>query len=187
MKVTEKCDVYSFGVVALEVIMGRHPGEFISSLPSSVCEDILLEDVLDPRSFSSYNSTVSEVKWLSKEPEVLYPNDGLKSLHISGYLWGLSKFFPHHRQGNCIGRLKVDILPSLFYVVGDEEAIYGEKWKVEEVSCPKQENNGHACGIYVLKFVDYLCSELPLDFTQANINYFRRWITLELFAREAKP
>ncbi|KAF8390939.1 hypothetical protein HHK36_023239 [Tetracentron sinense] len=100
----------------------------------------------------------------------------------------------------------VEILPSLFHATGDVEAIYGDKWEIKEVSCPKQENNGmndwlmrltgfinvylgfrHACGIYVLKFVDYLCSELPLDFTQANINYFRRRITLELFEQEAKP
>ncbi|KAG5234427.1 MDIS1-interacting receptor kinase [Salix suchowensis] len=32
MKVDEKCDVYSFGVVVLEVLLGRHPGDFISSL-----------------------------------------------------------------------------------------------------------------------------------------------------------
>ncbi|PRQ41022.1 putative protein kinase RLK-Pelle-LRR-XI-1 family [Rosa chinensis] len=30
MAVTEKCDVYGFGVVALEIIIGRHPGELIS-------------------------------------------------------------------------------------------------------------------------------------------------------------
>ncbi|KAL5990357.1 hypothetical protein ACLOJK_011257 [Asimina triloba] len=48
-RVTEKCDVYSFGVVALEVMMGRHPGEFISSLSSSISENILLVDVLDHR------------------------------------------------------------------------------------------------------------------------------------------
>lgn len=31
MKVTEKSDVYSFGVVAMEVMMGKHPGELIST------------------------------------------------------------------------------------------------------------------------------------------------------------
>ncbi|KAF8388271.1 hypothetical protein HHK36_026937 [Tetracentron sinense] len=51
MRVTEKCDVYSFGVVALEVMMGRHPGELISSLSSwsSGDRDLLLKDVLDQR------------------------------------------------------------------------------------------------------------------------------------------
>ncbi|XP_058083781.1 MDIS1-interacting receptor like kinase 2-like [Magnolia sinica] len=49
MRVTEKCDVYSFGVVALEVMMGRHPGELISSLSSPNREDILLKDMFDQR------------------------------------------------------------------------------------------------------------------------------------------
>ncbi|XP_048130172.1 MDIS1-interacting receptor like kinase 2-like [Rhodamnia argentea] len=35
MEVNEKCDVYSFGMVTLEVIMGRHPGNLISSLAST--------------------------------------------------------------------------------------------------------------------------------------------------------
>ncbi|XP_058110707.1 probable leucine-rich repeat receptor-like protein kinase At1g35710 [Magnolia sinica] len=49
MRVTEKCDVYSFGVVALEVMMGRHPGELISTLSSPNREDTLLKDMLDQR------------------------------------------------------------------------------------------------------------------------------------------
>ena len=52
MQVTDKCDVYSFGVVALEVMMGRHPGELLVSLTSSVPSDspgLLLKDVLDQR------------------------------------------------------------------------------------------------------------------------------------------
>ena len=49
MKVTEKCDVYSFGVLALEVIKGRHPGDFVSSLSTPAVENIQLTDVMDQR------------------------------------------------------------------------------------------------------------------------------------------
>ncbi|CAL5367875.1 unnamed protein product [Camellia sinensis] len=49
MAVTEKCDVYSFGVVALETIMGRHPGELLSSLASPSTQNLMLTDVLDSR------------------------------------------------------------------------------------------------------------------------------------------
>ncbi|PPR88512.1 hypothetical protein GOBAR_AA32171 [Gossypium barbadense] len=51
--VTEKCDVYSFGVLALEILMGKHPGELLSTLtssssPSSI-QNVMLNEVLDPR------------------------------------------------------------------------------------------------------------------------------------------
>ncbi|KAG8658164.1 hypothetical protein MANES_03G125400v8 [Manihot esculenta] len=57
MMVNEKCDVYSFGVVTIEILMGRHPGDFISSLSSSFSipssspmdENTPLEDVIDQR------------------------------------------------------------------------------------------------------------------------------------------
>ncbi|KAM2511547.1 hypothetical protein PS1_035918 [Malus domestica] len=55
MQVTDKCDVYSFGVVALEVMMGKHPGDMLESqlLESSrLSQDnvgLLLKDVLDQR------------------------------------------------------------------------------------------------------------------------------------------
>ncbi|KAK9116754.1 hypothetical protein Sjap_015701 [Stephania japonica] len=49
MIVTEKCDVYSFGVVALEVIMGKHPRDLISSLSSTDYRNIMLKDVIDQR------------------------------------------------------------------------------------------------------------------------------------------
>ncbi|VAH04144.1 unnamed protein product [Triticum turgidum subsp. durum] len=52
MRVTEKCDVYSFGVVALEILMGKHPGDLLTSLPaisSSQEDDLLLKDILDQR------------------------------------------------------------------------------------------------------------------------------------------
>ncbi|GMJ00743.1 MDIS1-INTERACTING RECEPTOR LIKE KINASE2 [Hibiscus trionum] len=53
MRVTTKCDVYSFGVVALEIMMGKHPGELLNSLSSitllSNNTELLLKDLLDQR------------------------------------------------------------------------------------------------------------------------------------------
>lgn len=53
MKVTEKSDVYSFGVVALEVIMGKHPGDLIPSLSAEAAQQevsyTLLRDLVDPK------------------------------------------------------------------------------------------------------------------------------------------
>jgi serine/threonine protein kinase len=49
-RMTEKCDVYSFGVLALEMVMGKHPDELISTLQSSTDQqEIELKNVLDPR------------------------------------------------------------------------------------------------------------------------------------------
>lgn len=52
MRVTEKCDVYSFGIAALEIMMGKHPRDLLSSLPSIASSDendMLLKDVIDQR------------------------------------------------------------------------------------------------------------------------------------------
>jgi hypothetical protein len=45
-RVTEMCDVYSFGVLALELFMGHHPGDFLSSMAN---KSMQLEDLLDIR------------------------------------------------------------------------------------------------------------------------------------------
>ncbi|KAK9205602.1 hypothetical protein WN943_015870 [Citrus x changshan-huyou] len=50
MKITEKCDVYSFGVLVLEVIKGKHPRDFLSSISSSSLNtDTALDEMFDPR------------------------------------------------------------------------------------------------------------------------------------------
>ena len=53
MVFTEKCDVYSFGVVALEILMGIHPGELLTTLSSasasSSSQDMMLNEILDQR------------------------------------------------------------------------------------------------------------------------------------------
>ncbi|KAL1804452.1 hypothetical protein ACET3Z_033099 [Daucus carota] len=50
MVVTEKCDVYSFGVVALEIMMGSHQEDFLSSFTTSrFTPNRMLNDLLDTR------------------------------------------------------------------------------------------------------------------------------------------
>ncbi|KAK8565263.1 hypothetical protein V6N12_058830 [Hibiscus sabdariffa] len=65
MRITRKCDVYSFGVVALEILMGKHPGEFLNSLPSvtqlSDNKELLLKDLLDQRLPLPRNEIANEV------------------------------------------------------------------------------------------------------------------------------
>uniref|UniRef100_A0A453A6K4 non-specific serine/threonine protein kinase n=1 Tax=Aegilops tauschii subsp. strangulata TaxID=200361 RepID=A0A453A6K4_AEGTS len=48
--VTEKCDVYSFGVLVLELFMGSHPGDLLSSLSlATTNNELCLQDLLDSR------------------------------------------------------------------------------------------------------------------------------------------
>ncbi|XP_049352713.1 MDIS1-interacting receptor like kinase 2-like [Solanum verrucosum] len=50
MKITQMCDVYSFGVLSLEIIKGKHLGEYITVLAnSSTIDHEQLSDLLDER------------------------------------------------------------------------------------------------------------------------------------------
>nr|XP_023884637.1 MDIS1-interacting receptor like kinase 2-like [Quercus suber] len=72
MEINEKCDVYSFGVLALEIIMGKHPGDLISSLSSSLPSSstftthMPLNDVLDQRLSLPTNKVASDVLSIAK-------------------------------------------------------------------------------------------------------------------------
>ncbi|KAG5552622.1 hypothetical protein RHGRI_010643 [Rhododendron griersonianum] len=66
LKVTEKCDVYSFGVLALEVIKGKHPGDFVSSLLTPGVENVQLRDLLDQRLSLPSPQVEEVVMWIIK-------------------------------------------------------------------------------------------------------------------------
>ncbi|VAH13126.1 unnamed protein product [Triticum turgidum subsp. durum] len=60
MVLTEKCDVYSFGVVALEVLMGKHPGDLLLPFFCRTKQLGKFNDVLDRRVAAP--STIDEEK-----------------------------------------------------------------------------------------------------------------------------
>ncbi|XP_054818047.1 MDIS1-interacting receptor like kinase 2-like isoform X1 [Prosopis cineraria] len=68
MQANEKCDVYSFEVLTLEILMGRHPGEFTYSLAKNIptSYNLSLKDVLDQRLPPPSNQVVKEVMLIAK-------------------------------------------------------------------------------------------------------------------------
>jgi len=54
IEVNEKCDVYSFVVLSLEILLGKHPGDIVSTMLQSssvgqTIDAVLLTDMLDQR------------------------------------------------------------------------------------------------------------------------------------------
>ncbi|BAT96298.1 hypothetical protein VIGAN_08321300 [Vigna angularis var. angularis] len=68
MEVNEKCDVYSFGVLAWEILLGKHPGDFISALlsSSSAGDHMTLMDKLEQRLPPPTKRLVKEVASVAK-------------------------------------------------------------------------------------------------------------------------
>ncbi|XP_047079108.1 tyrosine-sulfated glycopeptide receptor 1-like [Lolium rigidum] len=74
--VTEKCDVYSFGVLVLELFMGSHPGNLLSSIYLTTNKnDVCLKDLLDSRLELQDAETAKEIYTvLSVAVQCLEPN-----------------------------------------------------------------------------------------------------------------
>ena len=73
---TEKCDVYSFGVLVLELFMGSHPGDLLSSIYMTTHRnDVCVKDLLDSRLELPDAKTAREVyEVLSIAVQCLEPN-----------------------------------------------------------------------------------------------------------------
>ena len=68
--INEKCDVFflAFGVLMVEIIMGKHPEDLVSSLTSptyTMC-DLLLKDVLNQQLSPPTNQAAREVLSIAK-------------------------------------------------------------------------------------------------------------------------
>ncbi|XP_058084582.1 uncharacterized protein LOC131232371 [Magnolia sinica] len=82
---------------------------------------------------------------------VIHPRDREIIILDSLYSRALNRYRQH------IDLMK-EALPILFYATGDRAALEGNAWTVrEDTSIPKQ-TNGYNCGIFVMKYIDILCS-----------------------------
>ncbi|XP_043717383.1 MDIS1-interacting receptor like kinase 2-like [Telopea speciosissima] len=109
MVLTDKCDVYSFGVLTLEIIMGRHPGELMSSLTSPVGQKMLLRDMLDPRlTFPSDQKVAKDVVSVVRIAIAClcsHPQSHPAMHQVSKELLGLRPSFVEHIYTITIGDL----------------------------------------------------------------------------------
>ena len=77
------------------------------------------------------------------------------------------------------------LLDCLKRWVGDEydnkkkETLDTSGWRAEHPKDIPRQMNGCDCGVFMLKYADYIASGCPLSFTQADMGYFRRRIVAD--------
>jgi sentrin-specific protease 1 len=59
------------------------------------------------------------------------------------------------------------------------EAVDTSGWAAEHPKEIPRQMNGCDCGVFMLKYADYIASGCPLTFTQADMAYFRRRIVAD--------
>jgi sentrin-specific protease 1 len=65
------------------------------------------------------------------------------------------------------------------YYPNVDHQLKSKKWKITYMNCPKQDNCDD-CGVFVCMFCDYYLDNLPMDFKQKDIKYFRSKIMRDL-------
>ena len=58
-----------------------------------------------------------------------------------------------------------------------------DEWETCIETVPLQ-NNGYDCGVFVCKFAEFICEQLPFKFDQKNMPYFRRRMVAEILRGE---
>ena len=98
------------------------------------------------------------------------------------------------RQGifyyNSMKKGGMDILFWIIYLLKFEHLAKKNKefqfsdFKVENMTDIPRQENGFDCGMYLMKYADFLSRNAPLTFTQEKMEYYRKCTKVELFLKE---
>ena len=67
------------------------------------------------------------------------------------------------------------------YAAKAGHALDVDTWERVYLDMPHQ-SNGYDCGVFVLKFADYVARGVVMDWAEADMPHFRRLITAEMMA-----
>jgi sentrin-specific protease 1 len=115
-------------------------------------------------------------------------------IHVNGNHWCMACInFTRQRfeYYDSLGGRNTECLHNLRQYVIDEAKLYSHadidlsQWVfyMPGTQVPQQ-NNGSDCGVFACKFADYLCDNIQLVFTQADMPYFRKRMVLEIKSKK---
>ncbi|XP_058068608.1 uncharacterized protein LOC131217663 isoform X2 [Magnolia sinica] len=67
----------------------------------------------------------------------------------------------------------------IFHIVDDGNSYWEDQWTVEMIMATPKQNNGYDCGVYVMKYIDFLCSRKSIDFGRDDIPKFRKTLSFD--------
>ena len=77
----------------------------------------------------------------------------------------------------------IDYLKSVHYDRKNKEYDFKD-YKVENVTNIPKQTNRFDCGMYVLKYADFLSRGAPFEITQEKMQYYRKCTKVEIFNKQ---
>lgn len=76
-----------------------------------------------------------------------------------------------------------EYISKVYYYIHCKYIEFQQKWKILFKDCPQQ-NNLYDCGVFICKYVEYLSMDKKFDFTQKDMNRFRKKIFSAVYPEE---
>ena len=147
------------------------------------------------RRFSKYGYQMVK-RWIPKKIDIftyeyvfipIHTGDGGKrhwSLVVADFKRrGIFYYDSLGREGMDIMLRIIDYLKSVHYDRKNKEYDFKD-YKVENVTNIPKQTNRFDCGMYVLKYADFLSRGAPFEITQEKMQYYRKCTKVEIFNKQ---